>query len=68
MILKDIADLQDGYKAMIEEKSFTKKKLCELCIPFRDKYHLSDSQTIAIAREEMSISEICDLVEISNDK
>lgn len=47
---------------MMEEKSFTQKKLCELCIPFRDKYHLSDSQTIAIAREEVSISEIRDLV------
>lgn len=62
MILNDIADLQDAYKTMIEENSFSKKKLCELCIPFRDKYHLSDSQAVAIARAEMSISEICDLV------
>lgn len=62
MIIKDIAELQNNYKKMIESNTFSKKRLIEICVPFRDKYHLTDGQTVAIAREEMSMSQIYELV------
>ena len=40
----------------------TKKAMCDLVIPFRDKYGLSDLQALMIARNEMSISEIAELL------
>lgn len=47
---------------MIVSNTFSKKRLIEICVPFRDKYHLTDGQTVAIAREEMSMSQIYELV------
>lgn len=33
-----------------------------ICIPFRDKYKLTDLQVLRIARKEMELSEIVDLL------
>ena len=35
--------------------------MCDLCVPFRDKYGLTDLQTLMIARKEIGIPEIIDL-------
>ncbi len=57
-ILNVIDSLQENYKKLFDEKKITKKAICDLCIPFRDKYSLTDLQTLRIARKEMDISEI----------
>ena len=40
----------------------TKKAICDLVIPFRDKYNLTDLQALQIARNELSMSEIAELL------
>ena len=61
-LMKEVGKLQDDYQILIDEKRLTKKAMCELVIPFRDKYKLTDLQALMVARNEMSISEIADLL------
>ena len=49
-ILKEIGDLQNNYQKLIDNNQLTKKAICDLVIPFRDEYNLSDSQALQIAR------------------
>lgn len=60
-ILNEIATLQENYQKLIDERKLTKKAMCDLCIPFRDKYSLTDLQTLRIARKEMDVSEMASL-------
>ena len=60
-ILNEIASLQKNYQQLVDERKLTKKAMCDLCIPFRDKYSLTDLQTLRIARNEMDVSEIASL-------
>ena len=62
-LFKQIAEMQIQYQNLIDTKSLTKKALCDLCVPFRDKYGLTDLQTLMIARKEVGIPEIIDLFE-----
>lgn len=62
-MLSEIAKLQEGYQKLIDNRKLTKKAICELCIPFRDKYSLTDLQTLRIARKEMEISEMAAIFE-----
>ena len=62
-IFKEIGELQDEYESLVKSKKLTKKAMCDLCIPFRDKYSLSDLQTLQIARKELDIPEIIALIE-----
>ena len=39
----------------------TKANICTLFVPFRDKYKLTDLQTLMIARGEMKASEILEI-------
>lgn len=57
-IMNDIADLQTNYQMLIDEKRLTKKAMCDLVIPFRDKYKLTDSQALQVARDKLTIAEI----------
>ena len=41
--------------------NITKANICALCVPFRDKYKLTDLQTLMIARGEMKPSEILEI-------
>lgn len=66
-LFKQIAEMQRQYQNLIDTKSLTKKALCDLCVPFRDEYGLTDLQTLMIARKEMGISEIIDLFEKRDD-
>lgn len=72
MIFKEIAVIQEEYNRLIKENKMTKKALCDLCVPFRDKYNLSDLETLNLARNQMTLSEIINLFErkgvITNDK
>lgn len=58
---KEASELQEKYQELIDERKLTKKAMCDLCIPFRDKYNLTDLQTLRIARKEMDLSEMVDL-------
>ena len=62
-LFKQIAEMQRQYQNLIDTKSLTKKSLCDLCVPFRDEYGLTDLQTLMIARKEIGIPEIIDLFE-----
>lgn len=61
-IMIDIAKMQEKYKELVESKKLSKRAMCELCIPFRDKYGLTDKQTLMIAREELKLQEIVNLI------
>ena len=67
MFFKEASELQEKYQALIDERKFTKKNMCDLCIPFRDKYGLTDLQTLRIARKEMDLSEMVTLSEKVGD-
>jgi hypothetical protein len=64
--LKESAQLQEKYQQLVDKKKLTKKAMCDLCIPFRDKYGLTDLQTLKIARQEMSLQEMLDLLQPEN--
>lgn len=40
-----------------------RKAIVELCVPFRDKYNLTDKQTLCVARDELSKQELLDILE-----
>lgn len=61
-LMSDVANLQIEYQKLIGEERLSKKNMCDLVIPFRDKYGLKDSQALQIARAELSVSEINDLL------
>lgn len=60
--IREAANLQKEYQKLIDNKKLSKKAICELCVPFRDKYKLTDLQVLKIARKEMELSEIVDLL------
>ena len=62
-IMREVAELQKAYQKLIDEKRLTKQAMCDLCVPFRNKYGLTDLQTLRIARREMELSEMTDLLE-----
>lgn len=61
MRLKELAELQQKY-SRLENTTMTKKSLCDLIIPFRDKYGLSDGEALRIARREFSLKQIEELM------
>lgn len=50
-VMREAAQLQESYQALVDEKRLSKRAMCSLCIPFRDKYGLTDLQTLRIARK-----------------
>lgn len=61
-LINDVAVLQTEYQKLVDERRLSKKAMCDLVIPFRDKYGLKDGQALQIAREELSIAEINELL------
>jgi len=66
-VFKEIGDLQKDYKEIKKQKKLTKKIICNLVIPFRDKYNLTDIQALQIARSELTIDEIISILEEENE-
>jgi hypothetical protein len=64
-IIKDIARLQKNYDNLVSNKKLTKKAMCDLVIPFRDEYWLTDKEALMIARSEINIDEIVRILENS---
>lgn len=61
-VMNEVGNLQKSYNSLIENGKLTKKAMCDLVVPFRDKYGLSDLQALMIARNEMSIPEMAELM------
>lgn len=59
----EVGVLQQEYQRLVDNRKLTKRAMCDLCIPFRDKYGLKDSQALQIARNEIELSEMVDLLE-----
>ena len=66
-VMREVAQLQESYQALVDEKRLSKRAMCSLCIPFRNKYGLTDLQTLRIARKEVELSEMVDLLEGGGD-
>ncbi len=56
--LKDVASLQREWNKLLESGRVTKRDICELCLPFKEKYNLTDMQALKVARNELSIEEV----------
>ena len=61
-LMEEIAKLQMDYNSLKLNNQLSKKAICDLVIPFRDKYNLSDKDALAIARNEMSINDMVDVI------
>lgn len=59
----EASELQEQYQRLVDSRRLSKKEMCELCVPFRDKYGLTDLQTLRIARKEMDLNEMVKLFE-----
>ena len=60
--IREAAAMQEEYRRLVDSRKLTKKAMCELCAPFRDKYGLTDLQTLRIVRREMDLMEMVDLL------
>lgn len=61
--MKDTIKIQKEYKKLKNSKKLTKKAICDLVVPFRDKYNLSDLEALMLTREEKNLTEIMELWE-----
>lgn len=61
-LLREVGNLQSSYQKLCRSNKLNKKTICNLVIPFRDKYNLTDMQALQIARSELSVAEIADLL------
>lgn len=62
-ILQEIGKLQSKYKYLANHQMLSKKALCDLVIPFRDKYMLTDRQALSIVRNDITIEEMGEILE-----
>ena len=60
---KDVLKLQLNWNKLLNKGQMTKKAIIDLCVPFRDKYNLTDKQTLCIARDELSKQELLNIIE-----
>lgn len=60
--LNEIVELQKSYQKLLDSKKLTKRAICELVVPFRDKYGLSDLEALRVARNELTLSEISEFI------
>ena len=45
----DAAEMQRAYQTLADGKQLTKRAIVQVCAPFRDRYGLTDLQTLKIA-------------------
>lgn len=63
----EAARLQTAYKRLFKAKKVTKQAICDLCVPFRDKYGLTDLQTLQVARNELTLAELVRLFRLDKE-
>ena len=62
MKIEQAVEIQQAYQKLTSgEIPFTKKNMCDLLVPLRDKNGLTDRQVLSIARNELSLEEIMTL-------
>lgn len=61
-LFREVGNLQNNYQELCRSNKLSKKAICNLVIPFRDKYRLTDLQALQIVRNELAILEIADLL------
>lgn len=66
--LREAAVMQEEYQRLTAEEKLSKKAMCALCVPFRNKYGLTDLQTLRIARKEMSLMEMLQLLGLMEEE
>ena len=59
--IQDTIKIQKEYKKLKNSKKLTKKAICDLVVPFRDKYNLSDLDALMLTREEKDLTETMEL-------
>lgn len=64
--IHDAAEMQRAYQTLEDGKQLTKRNIVQTCAPFRDKYGLTDLQTLKIARKEMDLSEMIFWLEVNS--
>lgn len=60
--LEEVLEIQEGYQMLAKNKKLTKKAICGLVTPFKNRYRLTDLQVLQIARNELSVAEIVALL------
>jgi hypothetical protein len=59
MQIEAAVEIQKAYSKLTSgQVPFTKKNMCAILVPLRDKYGLTDRQVLAVARNELSLEEI----------
>ena len=53
-VREEVENIREQYNSLIESGPITKKAICDLLIPFKDKFNLTDLQTLQIARQKIS--------------
>lgn len=57
MKIEDAVEIQKAW-GTLKSGQFTKKDMCAILVPLRDKFGLTDLQTLQIARNELSLEQI----------
>lgn len=69
MQLEAAVEIQKAYSKLTSgQVPFTKKNMCAILVPLRDKYGLTDRQVLAVARNELSLEEIMLLSQTQEEK
>ena len=59
--IESAAEMQIAFQKAVDEKKLTKKVLCDLCIPFKEKYHLDDIAVLRIAQQKETLVFLIDV-------
>lgn len=65
--LQLLVEMQNKVSKMKESEGFTKKDLCDACIPIRDLLKLTDKETLSVANNTASLSDILYLLDKTPD-
>lgn len=65
--LQLLAEMQNKVSEMKKSEGFTKKDLCDVCVPVRDLLKLTDKETLSMANNTTSLSDIVNLLEKTPD-
>lgn len=60
--IKYITELQKEWEILKQSGNMTKEKICDLCVPFRYQFNLTELEVLKLARNEMPLKEIEKLI------
>ena len=62
LTLEICVKIQQDYARLGKDIPFTKKNLCDLLNPYQVKHGLTDREVLSVARNELSLPEVNDLI------